>query len=472
VQTRRDQLHAYRFQNQRALAALITGEPNVLEPPMRRLTVFTVSGIMIAILIACGFALVGVFKPATGDKWRDAGAIIVERETGARYVLVDGVLHPVLNYSSAVLAVGGNQHPHVVLVDRSDLTDVKRGATIGIDGIPDSLPSPSRLVSSPWTVCSRQSAGTGQELSIRVSLRVGSAAGARPLPDATGVLVRPPGAPNAYLLLHGQRLEVSSGAVATSLQLPVAASLQVGTAFLDGVPAGPPLKAPEVPGSGTASGKVSVGGQPVQVGRLLHTTDDDRYFLTLADGVAALDPVQTQLLLTLPLGPGGQPVAPLATSETAVLNLPQSATDWARVADQMKGLPAKIPQVATAPAQNGGICAVYRSGTGQPAFAVPGSTLPPFSADQVVQSDRSRQGLADEVVLPPGRAAVVRSSGGAATLFVIADPGRKYAVTSPEVLSGFGYDAQPPATVPFLLLPLIAPGPALDPQAARRPVTA
>jgi len=79
VQTRRDQLHAYRFQNKRALAALVTGEPNVVEPPMRRLTITTISGIMIAILITVGFTLFGFIRPTGGDKWKEAGAVIVEQ---------------------------------------------------------------------------------------------------------------------------------------------------------------------------------------------------------------------------------------------------------------------------------------------------------------------------------------------------------------------------------------------------------
>jgi type VII secretion protein EccB len=467
VQTRRDQLHAYRFQNRRALAALVTGEPNVLEPPMRRLTVITVSGIMIAILVACGFGLVGIFKPATGDKWREAGAIIVERETGARYVLIDDTLHPVLNYASAVLAVGPDQHPHVVLVDRGDLKSARRGATIGIDGIPDSLPSAGNLITHPWTVCSRQQAGGNQQLSAQVSVLVGSDAGARPVPTGSGVLVRAVDGGTTYLLLNGRRLEVASTAVATSLGLPVSASVQVGTAFLNGVPAGPTLRAPKVPRVGSTSA-VSIDGAPVTVGRLLFTRDNQRYFLVLADGVAPLDEVQAQLLLTLPVGPGGQLLPRIETTESAVLNQPASR-EWSAVAEQLRGLPSRIPQIAGGAAQNGGVCVVYRDAAAQPVVAVPPSRLPAFASDQVVESDRSRTGQADDVVLQPGRAAVARAAGGAPTVFVVADPGRKYATASSDVLGGFGYGGAKPAVVPAEVLLLVPTGPALDPAAARRP---
>lgn len=469
MQTRRDQLHAYRFQNRRALAALVTGEPNVLEPPMRRLTTITVSGIMIAILIACGFALVGIFKPATGDKWRAAGSIIVERQTGARYVLLDGVLHPVLNYASAALAVGTDQQPHVVLVNRGDLKNVKRGATIGIDGVPDSLPAPGNLVTSPWTVCSRQEAGADQQLAARVSVLVGADAGARPVPSGSAVLVHTGSAGPDYLLAGGRRLLVGSSAIATSLQLPVAASVQVGTAFLDGVPAGPALQVPAIPGQGSTSSSVSIDGAPAQIGRLLFTTDDHRYFLVLGDGVALLDEVQARLLLTLPLGPGGERVAPIQTTESVVLNQHPSSADWAAVAGQLKGLPTRVPQVTTTAADQGGVCAIYRSGAAEPVFAVPPSELPSFPTQQVSESDASRRGIADHVVIAPGSAALARSSSGAATPYLIAEPGRKFAVTSKDTLTGFGYAGVQPTVVPAEVLLLIPVGPALDPTAARRP---
>lgn len=469
MQTRRDQLHAYRFQNKRALAALVTGEPNVIEPPMRRLTVITISGIMIAILIAVGAALLGVFKPSSGDKWKDAGAIIVENETGARYVYLDDVLHPVLNYSSAVLAIGNNQDVHVVHVDRGDLKSAKRGATIGIDGIPDSLPSAGSLVSAPWTVCSRQQAGQGNQLDAQVSLLVGQNAGARPLPDRTAVLAQGVTDRKDYLLLHGLRLTVAPS-VSTALGLQGAAAVQVGTAFLDAVPAGPPLQAPRVPGAGQPSG-VKVGTATALVGQLLHATDNNQYFLVLADGIAALNPVQTALLETLPIGPGGHPIAPISTSETVVLGLRTSQADWPQVSAQLKGLPDQLPSLTSAAGQNGAICAVYPKDATQPTFAVPPSLLPSYTPGAIVESARSQQGRADTVVLAPGRAALAVSADGASTVFVVADPGEKFAATSKAVLAGFGYGNVTPAKVPVELMPLIPTGPALDPAAARRPVT-
>jgi type VII secretion protein EccB len=472
VQSRRDQLQAYRFVNRRALAALVSGEPDVIDPPMRRLTVTTISGIMIAILIAVVFALLGVIKPTQGDKWRQPGSIIVERETAARYVLRENVLHPVLNYASAVLAVSPST-PHVVYVNRKDIKRVQRGPALGIYGLPDSLPSAKSLVTSPWTVCSRLQAGQNDELDANVSLLIGSDAGSTPVPAAGAILVRTVTDNSPYLLWQGQRLAISSGSVATSLGLQNAASVQVGTAFLDAVTPGPPLRAPSIPGAGSVA-STTVDGQHPRVGQLLHVAEDnsDSYFLTLADGVKAVDPLQAALLKTLPIGPDRQPLAPLETSGTVALTLKESPGDWQTVQAQFVGLPDRKPTLADEPAQNGGICALYAGGSGKATFAVPPSMLPVNSAGgTVAESAQSRQGQADSIVLGPGRAAVVRSDSGAPTVFVVAEPGKKFAAASADVLSGFGYGGVTPVSLPDQLLPMIPTGPALDPAAATRPVT-
>jgi type VII secretion protein EccB len=469
MQTRRDQLQAYRFVNRRALAALVTGEPDVIEPPMRRLTVTTVSGIMIAILVAAGFALFGVLRPAPGDKWKAAGAIIVERETGARYVYLDNILHPVLNYSSAVLAVGTTNSPQVVLVDRNDLKKAQRGPTIGIDGIPDSLPSAKNLVESPWTVCSRQAPGQTDQLDAQVSVRVGSDASATPVAPDRGIAVRAVSGGTPFLLWHGQRLLISSPSVATALGLQNASSVQVGTAFLDSVPQGPALRAPNIPQQGTTS-PVVVGNRQATVGQLLRITDNDEYFLVLSDGVAPLDPVQTALIRTLPIGPDHQPLAPIDTTENLALGLPPSS-DWDAVAAQLAGLPAKTPALDQSPDENGGVCAEYRNGAPQPTFAVPPSKLPNLPANTVVESVASRQGVADSIELRPGTASIAKPDDGSATIFVVAEPGKKFAMASADVMAGFGYGSVKPTSLPVELLPLIPTGPALDPNAARRLVT-
>lgn len=473
MQTRRDQLHAYRFQTRRALAALVTGEPNVLEPPMRRLTAITISGIMVAILIGVGAAVVGLIKPSSGDKWKAAGAIIDERGTGARYVLFpDDVLHPVLNYSSAVLVVGGqnNTKPHIVYVDSGDIKSAKRGSLIGIPGLPDSVPGKSGLTQWPWTVCGHLEAGTTQHLNATVRVTAGGSAGARTLAPDAGVYVQAPSGGDRYLLADGRRYTISADSVATALDLTNEKPLVVGTAFLNAVPAGPALSPPPPDHVGDPSSTVSIDGSPATVGQLLYTSDSHKYYLVLSDGIAALTPLETDLYRTLPLD--GQTRGAVTTSENAVLNIKASSREWSSLAAKLAGLPSEVPQIDPRPSANGGVCAVYHSSGGKPTLAVPASREPTtYVPSRIAESATSAAGVADSVSLPPGKAALVKSADGSATSFLVAAPGKKFAIPSAAVLSAFGYSGATPTKLPSALLALIAVGAPLDPTNARRPVS-
>lgn len=472
MQTRRDQLQAYRFQNRRALAALVTGEPNVLEPPMRRLTATTVSGIMIAVLIAVGFALVGVFKPTSGKAWKDAGAVIIDRDTGATYIYTQDVLHPVANYTSAVLAAGGNQKAHVVQVDQSDLNGTPRGVEIGIPGLPASLPPASGLVGSPVTTCSRLEGTSGTTLHARVGLRLGDNGRSRALPQpAAGVLVQTPGGAG-YLLDRGRRLTITSPNVALALGLQNTSPLTVGTAFVESVPPGPDLRAPAIAVGGRAA--YAVNGTHPLIGQLLHITDNDQYQLVLDDGLAAVTSVQAALLRTLPIGSPATPHSPVDTPESGLFGTHPSTTTWPRIQQTLAGLPDQLQPDAIA-ANNrvadaaGGLCAVYGRNNLQPDFAVAPGSLPSVVFGGVDESARSQHGQADTVTVPAGGVALVRSTDSP-TLFLVAEPGTKFAATSKDVVDQLGYGSAAPTTLPVQVLPLIPSGRSLDPVAARRPV--
>jgi len=64
----------------------------------------------------------------------------------------------------------------------------------------------------------------------------------------------------------------------------------------------------------------------------------------------------------------------------------------------------------------------------------------------------------------------VKSADGAHTVFLVAEPGMKFAAASAEVLSSFGYGKATAVSLPAQLLPMIPTGPALDPAEAIRPV--
>lgn len=470
MQTRRDQLQAYRFQNRRALAALVTGQPNVVEPPMRRLTVTTISGIMIAVLVTVGFALFGFIRPKTGDAWKAAGAIVSEQDTGARY-LYDGqtdTLYPVSNYTSAVLAVAGNQKPHEEIVDRDDLKGVKRGPTIGVPGLPDTIPKKNDLVSFPVAVCSRQQ-GKGDasdDLTAKVSLALGSDDGARLLSNNSGVIVNTGGNTTQYLLTNGRRYAIKNNQVTFNLTLDTTRPLQVGTAFLSGVPAGPDLGTPSIPNQGQLTG-LQIDGRTPRVGQLLST--HNRYRVVLSDGVASVNDVEAALLKTLPIGAGGRPLNPLAASGGAANNL-QPSSAWSTIESQVFGqLPSTVPRADQSAGDAGGICLVYRSSSEQPLFGVPKSLIPNFHNNGVSESQQSLQSIADQVEITYGKGALVKAEGEAKTVFLVDDSQQRFAAKNSDVLKALGYGDVKPLELSAQLLRLIKQGPAMDPGAVRKP---
>jgi drug/metabolite transporter (DMT)-like permease len=104
--SKRDQLHAYQFLVQRTVSALVTRETDPEQPPFRRPGTAAFAGIGIALVALAAVGVYGLINPGGNDSWRDGRSVIVEKETGTRYVYLNQRLHPVENYTSALLAIG------------------------------------------------------------------------------------------------------------------------------------------------------------------------------------------------------------------------------------------------------------------------------------------------------------------------------------------------------------------------------
>ena len=109
------------------------------EAPFRRSNLGVIVGTALAVLLSGGAVVYGLISPAASSAWRNPGAVIVEKETGTRYLYLGGELRPTANYASALLAAG--QKPSVQYVGRDTLHGIAVGATIGIPGAPEELPS-------------------------------------------------------------------------------------------------------------------------------------------------------------------------------------------------------------------------------------------------------------------------------------------------------------------------------------------
>ncbi|MEU8165214.1 type VII secretion protein EccB [Micromonospora sp. NPDC049004] len=449
--SRQDQLHSYQFSVQRAVAALVMRETDPAQSPFRRLAGAGLASVLVAAIGLGGSALYGLFAGG-GKGWRDPGAVIVEKESGARFVYREQKLHPVLNYASALLIVGADSSK-TVLVSRRSIDDVPRGLPLGIADAPDSLPAPGRLATSAWTVCS-----TAGSEDPRSALLIGTDPdGGRPLGDDALLLRHPDG--GLHLVWHQRRYLVRDpNRVLAALATTRTRAVPVAPALLNALPAGVDLAPLALPGEGRPSTRVP-GATIGQVYLVRNSGGGRQYAVALDDGLAGITELQAGLLLAR-TGQGES--EPMTLGRFAALpTLPDLAPSGPTAP------PPVPPRLASA--DDAAICARIGDdgGTGE---VLRGVRLPDLAAVPRT-APSGGAALADHVVVQPGGGAVVEAtaapgaSGGA--LSVVTDLGRRYVLADREVLAMLGYRDVRPVRLPAGLVSLVPAGATLDPAAAR-----
>jgi type VII secretion protein EccB len=472
VQTRRDQLQAYRFVTTRVQSALLHGEPDAPETPMRGIGVSMLSGIMVAVLVTVGFGIFGLLRPGGKEGWKASGTLVVEKETGTRFVYIaqDGALHPVLNYASARLILN-TPDIAVKYFSRKSLADAPRGLPRGIQGLPDSMPDANGLVDGPWTVCSQPPLQDGAAASMTVSVRY-PPAGQR-VDHGHAVLVKTRS--DSYLLWDDHALKITSPMAVVALHYSENAALRVAETWVNSVPPGPDLRAITIEGVGEPG--PPVGGTAATVGQVFQvpgssTSVAPQYWVMRRDGLALTTEMDAYLLIGdegIKSAYGGNTPKFIEISSSDVSAAPRSRDEATT-----SGFPATVPSQLD-PVGSGSqvVCAAYSDTSGASTHVtvsltdrVPGArpqTSIPFSLDG---------STASQVLLPPGTAAVVRElpqdNQPTDSFFLITDAGGKYPVPSKDVLGILGYAGVNITPVPTGILHLIPTGPALDPASANR----
>ncbi|MFC5823955.1 type VII secretion protein EccB [Nonomuraea insulae] len=458
MHSQRDLYQAYRLTIQRIGLALLRAQPNQPEWPLRRQNIGFMAGIMVAVLLCVGFAVFGLLRPSGTKSLEDPGTLIIERETGARFVYNDGRLIPVANYASARLVLNSGQVKERV-VAREALTSYERGAAIGIPGAPDSLPAPANLAKGPWAACVRERAEpTGRK--PYVMLVAGRQIGGKPVAEGDALLVDVGG--QTWAIWRGTRMRVPAG---IARGLTAAGPAAVPVAWLNALPEGPDLAAPAIGGRGRPvtgpGGKAAAVGQVFLAGAV--AGGEPRWYVLLSDGLAPVTQGQATLLLSDPdsrAAYGGG-----AVKEIHVDAATANAAPHSRTAIAADGLPAVMPRM-TAYDPASPLCVVYaETGTGSTRVRLTtGATLPVAHGDAT-----------DLVRLPPGRAVLAGVLPGDGQLdvvqsyYLVTPEGRRYAVPGADVLNKLGYDASQATPVPVNVLQLIPEGPVLDPARAAKP---
>ena len=445
--TTRLQVSGHRFLARRMEHALVRGDTRMIDDPIRAQSLSLASGGVLAVIAVAVCAILAFVRP--GGSLGDA-SIVVVRESGAMYVRIDDVMHPVFNLTSARLIVGSAAEPRVVsqrAIDRAD-----RGPQVGISGAPPQISPPLRADEAMWTICDDEHGATG--------VIAGPVAGGA-MSNSHSVLVTPRGeSPAMTYLLHGgwrARVDLRHPAVVRALRIDGVVPQQVSGTVLDAIPEAPAIQPPHIPALGSP-GPRALAGHPV--GTVVKVPQADArvtdYYVVLDGGLQRIGEVAADLIRY--------------TDGRAREQIPTVSADTVGALPVVTSLP-----VATFP-QHGGVtparavCAQWHPEAGETA-----SHTEILSGDEVPAADRSvtlsqadGDGPAvDSVAVPAGRSVFARSVGltgagqRAGSLFLVTDTGVMHGVWDDDTATVLGL-ADPAVPAPWPVLARLPRGPELS----------
>jgi type VII secretion protein EccB len=464
----RHQVTGWRFAMRRIASGVALHDTRMLTDPLRTQSRSVMMGVLITVTGLIGCFVFSLIRPngAVGTN-----AVLADRDTSALYVRIDDHLHPVLNLTSARLIVGQAVQP--ARVGSAALDELPRGAMVGIPGAPERMVQ-NNSGDADWTVCD----STGP-VSKGITVIAGPPAvggeRATALPQGRAVLVDsgPPGAPMIWLLWDGRRSSIDladravTGALGFGASIPAVRPIPPG--LLNAIPEGPPLRSPVIPAAGTAPQfTLSV---PAPVGAVVtgYGTDNTMlYYAVLQDGLQPVSAVLADVLrstnsfgLEQPPQLDADELARVPVSrmlDTTTFpaqqveladssSAPVTCARWARAAD------ARVSSLTLL----SGAALPITDGAG--AVDMPGADTAGTTAARVV--------------IPAGTGYFVQTAGqqpsgsAAGALFWLSDTGIRYGIEAPNseeserTVAALGLK-QPTTPIPWSVLTLFAPGPALS----------
>ena len=469
MQSKRDQVQAYFFVVGRLVSAVVHGRPDVLAQPNKRLNTGTFLGVILGGVLMGVFGIIGLFVPGGNVTWRQPGAIVMNEDTGARYVFLEDQLRPVLNYSSARLAAGksgGTVHK----VSQKSLAGTPVGQPIGIPGAPDALPGANALDGGPWTVCAQRAETNARTAGPTATLLIGQSVGMM-VANSQALLVRAPDRV-IYLIWEGKRHRIPGDAEATALGYGGVAPVAVTSAWLNPIPQGRDFEVTRTPDTGAPG--PDIDGGPSVVGQiyLVHNPaiGADQLYLMRSDGLAPLSPTSAALLLAAPFTKeayDGSTVTPIEVGPGALSGVPTSKGDT----DLVGGLP-RMPPTIVVPGKDDSVCAAFVP-MGKGEMRVVTGVVPADVHKKAMPVAAHEAGTtADRVLIPAGGGALVREqSSPEATLdavYLVTETGMKYPLADAAVVEALGYSARSAVAMPGEMLALLPSGPVLSVEGALR----
>ncbi len=399
-------------------------------------------GCLIAAVMLIAVAAMAVLKPASAPA--DA-PLVLSRQSGALYVRIGPVLHPVANLTSARLILGSPVAPR--LVDDDLLGSVERGPLLGIAGAPIQIGPPISPTGAGWSVCDNADRTT--------SVAIGPAADVHEEGALGALLVRAAhGDGTAYLLYDGRRAVIDLGdpVIERTFHLAGVNPRALSLTLLNLIPEVSPIIAPRIPGLG---GQSMLSGLPI--GTVLQVTRagmDERY-VALRDGLQRVGRVAADLLLFAdPHSTAGiVTVAPEVISGSPLVDALPVAT-----------YPDEVPTMLDG---GGRICAGWTASR----IVVAQVAAPDdgWESVELVRADGDGPAV-DFASIPRGRsvdvsAPALAGESGSGSRYVVTDAGVRFAIHDSETAAALGLTG-PPVVGPWSLIGALPEGPALSRTAA------
>jgi type VII secretion protein EccB len=446
--TNRLHVSGYRFLVRRMEHALVRGDVRMLDDPLRAQSLSLIAGCILTAIAIAGCAVLAFVRPqgALGNE-----PIMVVRESGALYVRVGDIVHPVLNLASARLVTGTPSNP--VGVSQSAINAATRGPSIGIPGAPATITPPLAPDEADWAVC--DGAATTTVIAGAPNLL-------RELDQGRNVLVTPSSesAATTYLLYDGRRAKVDlrNPAVVRALRLDGVVPRAVSRALLDAIPEAPQIAPPPIPAAGSPGPSPLRGfavGSVVRVAR----ANAVEYYVVLGNGLQRVGEVAADLIRF--------------TDSQRDREMATVAPDVVGAVPTVDDLPVTTFPEHTGVSGEPVLCAHWRAfGNGAKTAVLLGNSLPPEVGTPVMLAQADGEGPnVDGFVIPRGRSAYVRPTGvtgngeTAAALYYVDDLGVVFGIHDNDAARHLGL-AAPAAPAPWPVLARLPRGPELSKDAA------
>lgn len=472
MQSKREQVRAHNFQARRMVRAVLTGNPDHREQPFQRSATGTLAGMILSLLILAGFAIYGLLHPALGPALDAETTMVVEKDTGTRYLVDGGTLRPVANLTSALLLAGPDLKTQSL--SRQRTRSLPRGETIGIVGAPEDIPRAGDVVAAGWSICvPATTATTGIAPATTISFL------AKPRPTALaqdkGLLVAGPDG-SLYLVMSGTRFQITTTAARNALGYSATVPLRATSTWLASLKPGRAITVLSVEGAGESGPTTNDGA--TKVGQVLAVHQGlvgTQYFLVQRGKIVPVTPFEALLLMGNPRLASVYPDrrSPRVVPETAIAEASR------QLLPASLGWPESPPAPLTATGQS--VC-VAAGPDGSPwigtaplpgADGQPAAPASPSSGAGAGAGNATADG-GTQVMVPPGSGVLAEETnaagGSSGALWFVADAGRRFSIPTADALSALGLQAAARVKVPASVLGAIPQGPVLDIAAAGQPV--